>query len=247
VISGHEKRQNKSNRGKLIDNLERRTKQMMFGFKRELHRRLLGTAAGSPLTDLNTLNGIDETDGVFSAQAVGAQTNTIHGVSRGGSYLTVPGMQHQYATCSGSFSGVGLPAIASIYAAIEGLGGSPNTQMIASIAFAENIRRQLSAREQYVNGEKSNAEKPVLMLRGYKVRPTRDMNPSTTTGSHAISAYIIDFDSIHLLVQEWFTAGQFQSQFPGGYETSAAPVNLMCQLVAKSFGTSGIIINGDAW
>lgn len=247
VISGHEKRQNQSDRGKIIDILARRTKQMMFGFKREFHRRILGNSLTTPLTDLNTLNGIDESDGVFQNAAVGSQTNTIHGISRGGSYQSVPGMQHQYSTMSGSFSSNGLPGIANMLAAIEGIGGGGNVQIVASVQFAENIRRSLSAREQYVNGEKSGGEKPVLMYRGYKLRPTRDMNSSTTTGAHAISAYVLDFDHIHLLVQEWFRPGAFVSQFPGGYDTSAAPVHLMAQLVAKSFGTSGIIINGDAW
>lgn len=246
VVSGKEKLINRGNKRKLVDIVQRRATSTRNGYRRQLHKRLCGIA-GVGLLDVNSFNGIDYTDGFLENAAVGAQTNTIHTVSKG-NYLAVPGMQNQYVDGGGSFSSNGLNALDTILHQAMAIADTDG-KFVVSIAFAQNLKRALRTQERYVSEKEIDGGRMIMVYNGHPILMNRDMVTAGGDSAETISAMFIDFDAIKMLVNGdvWFKEGEFVSRFGSGQDTSAAPISLMCQLVAESVGSSGLIIDADAW
>lgn len=245
VISNHEKRINRGAEHKVIDLAEARTRNTLRGLRRQLHKRIFGMAS-SGLTDLVTLNGFDESTGVFESAAFGSQTNVVHGITKA---AAIAFFQNQRAAGAGSFSANGLTGLDHI--GIQGRSISDTGNKLRwyfSTSAIAHLKRAVRTNEQYIDTEKLDTGKLSLLYDGRPVRINRDMpNAGGTTTASPWSAVLVDHEAIKLYSQagEYFRMGEMKEL--SGYDVMAAGLHFMGQLMAPKISTSGVLYNAEIW
>jgi hypothetical protein len=248
LISGHDKRINRGSEHKLLDIVEERGKATMSAFRRQLHKRKWGLQ-NTGLSDINTLNGFDFTDGFLEAAAIGSQSNVVHGISKA-TYAFSVGWQNSVFDGAGSFNLNGLTGLDFMMIDImtkREIETGKACWYASTSAFA-NLKRAVRSQEQYVDARMLDTGMLSLTYNGYKVLPNRDMpNAGATTTADPWSFAFIDHESIKNTVNgsDYFRTGEFVSQ--SGYDVSAAPIHLMMQYMTDYLGTSAVLFDADAW
>lgn len=251
VISEKEKMQNRGS-SRIYDIAKERTRTSIAGARRQLHKRIWGLA--SILTDLNTLNGIDFADGFLEEQAVGAQTNIVHAVSKA-THATSLGWQNQSYDAAGSASANVLIAMASVAIQARSLMGAAERESTQDsqhwyahpTAFG-HLRRALGPREMYTGKDALDGSRLDLMSDGRPVHLNRDMPiAGTVTTGDPMSMAFIDHHWVYLRWQAGyvFDMGEFQS--PVNQLVSAMPIKWACQLATLFLGTSGVVFDAQVW
>ena len=254
VISEKDRWQNRGS-AKIYDKAKERTRTVIAGMRREQHKRIWGSG-GTGLTDLNTLNGIDYTDGVLEELAVGAQTNDVHNVDKG-NYQSSLGWQNQIYDAAGSFNSnglLGLTAVStqakSLLGSAEREGGAEDMQWYVHPTPFTWLKRAVRGQEQYMpkSGTAFDPGVAEFMYDGIPVAINRDM-PIAGASSTAdpMSIALIDHRWIRMRYQSGYVyqMGEFAS--PVNQLISAMPIKLVAQLECRFMGTSGIVFDAQAW
>lgn len=249
VISGHEQRINRGSQHKVLDIVSERTKAMMAAYRRQFHKRSWGLAS-SGLTDVNTLNGDDFSDGFLESIPPPGQTNSVHGVSKA-TYNFSVGWQNQAVDVANSFSANGLLALDELMVEIGTLKTVPTAKgcWYASRPGFRNLKRAVRSNERYIDQSTLDTGRLTLQYNGYMVEVNRDMPQGATSGLNdgEWSFVFLDHEMIYWLTNgpDYFRMGTFEVQ--SGYDVTAANCHLMGQWIAKYLGSSGVIINADGW
>lgn len=247
-------RETRRNRGKAaqIDILQARTKNALHAFRRNFHKRLWGTQDGTydeAFTDLNTLNGDDYSDGFLESAAVGAQSNSVHGLSK--STYNQIGWNHQYAAVGGAFGTAGLAALQLVTVQKDSIRMSNNGEWFGSVSAMANLKRALNSNERYVDAKKLDGGRLALEWNGEKMTVCRDLpNSGTVTGqsNQEWSFVYLDLDTIKFRPEkgDYFSTGKFR-EIPGTLDVRYAPIVLGGQLLATYLGNHVLIRGADTY
>ena len=239
------------NRGEaaVISILDSRTKAVMGAMRRNLLRKTVEGVDAGGFADWNTLNGITYANGFLEENAVGAQGNSVGGVSKA-TYSGIPGWQNQIADVNGSFNANGLQGLVDlrVETAAVSPGGEPHI-WLASRQGAKNLKRSLRAYERYVDEAKLDGGRMIQMWDGIRMETEYYMPTNTATHTTAvISFYLLNLDDIHYVFDSegYFDVSPFE-KISGEYDVRSANVRLYGQLVAKHLGSSGIAFDGETF
>ena len=248
VFSGHEGRINRG-KAKVLDLLQERVKDTYEGEREEIQTQILkGTIASK--SDLNTLNGIDDSTGFLEATAYGSQSHVVHNISKA-TYASAVHWNNQWVDGGGSFSSNGLDGLYDILTRVLVLGGNTaKLRWYLSIACANLLKRGLNSHEQYLSESELDGGRRVMAFGGVPVQPLSDSDlpiAGATSTATPVSAMLIDFEHINIVVQQgaWFASGPFEKQ--SGFEVKASFMNTMAQLRAKRLSTSALLTNANVW
>jgi hypothetical protein len=241
------------NRGEsaVISILDARTKAVMGAMRRNLLRKTVEGVDAGGFADWNTLNGATAAafTGFLEENAVGAQGNTVGGVSKA-TYSSIPGWQNQVADINNSFNANGLQALVDLRVETSAVspGGEPHI-WLASRQGMKNLKRSLRAFERYVDEAKLDGGRMVQVWDGIRMETEYYMPTDTATHSTAvISFYLLNLDDIHYIFDSegYFDVSPFE-KISGEYDVRSANVRLYGQLVAKHLGSSGIAYDGETF
>lgn len=204
--------------------------------------------------DLITLNGADNTDGIIEAAAVGAQVNTVCGLSKS-TYSTLAGFNNQFGDVQANFSSLGLPAIDLLALRIRKRAQGPlNLQGYASEAFMANYWRLLQPQERYgtdgVDAAKNGGSRIEAVVRGIPTCLVENMpDAGTATTAKPWSWLVLDHNSIQYDAQKGYLKKMYpvQSMAAAG---NLARVGYMAdagQTVPRLFSTSGVIVDAETY
>lgn len=251
VIAGKEERIN-SGKNAVASILDRREKAVMGGFRRKFNQQFFaGSVPG--FSALKTINGIDyASDGGFlEYAAVGAQTNTVGGLSKT-TYAALPGCQNQVYNCANSFNSNGLAAMIHCNQKIKARHplDQKGDAWFLSEAFSQNMKRSLMAYERYVDG--ASGKDPGQLFEMWDGVPcyveTYLPNAGASTVTYKVSAVCLSMDFLRTFwhPQGFFEMTEFKDCRPQ-QDVRAALVLVMCQNTIAHFGCQGLIYNGDTF
>lgn len=246
VITKKEEMENKGEKA-IVKIVEARMRSVMGMLRRELNKQiLLGTS--TVLTDINTLNG--DVGGFLEAEAVGAQTNTVGGVSKT-TYQNTPGWQNQLANAGGAFGTNGILVMqeASIRASSVAPMGEINCVILSEACMA-NYRRSLFAQERYINEKTLDGGRMQLAFGGAVVEADPQLSYTITGGTYAtkpLSGYMLNFDSIKMVFHRDGDFAVSPFEHISGTTARAAQLYVKCQLIADHLGSNAIIVDGDTY
>lgn len=240
----------------LLNRLALRMDNTEMGIMKEFEEQWL-QATNLKMSDLNPINGADSTDGFIEAAAVGAQTNTVHMVSKG-DYLTLPGFQNQFKDAAGSYATNGLVMHNQIIlatrnkAALAIKGTKPRGYVHENVA--DFYWRVLQPKEQLgpdaVSAAKNSGPKISFVTNGVEHRICNSMPAAgVATLTNPWSVLIAD----HARIQMRFRKGYKMKFIPltpsygagtlarVGYWVNAG------QTVIDYWGSSGVMVDANAF
>lgn len=240
AISGHEEFIN-SGESAILSMAETRVKSTANKLRREFCEHMTSGGVAS-WDDWNTLNGVDNAGGFLEENAVGAQTNSVGGISKT-TYSSTVGWQNQVFDGSGSFNANGLNGLYDLDTEVSTLAEeSADTVWLGSRSAMKNLKRALQANERYIDMDKIDGGRPAQFWNGVRIHTERYMPDSgTQTATDPISFYRLDPHSIFVL---WDPEGYFYNTdwetVSGEYEVRSCRIRCRGQLVANYLGSSGI-------
>lgn len=218
-------------------------------------RIVAGTGVG--FADWQTFNGIDSTTGFFERGAKGTQTNVVGGLSKA-TYNYTPGWQNPTVSMAGAL-GSNFYQFDTMVSSIRLL-GAPMDKLfgLGAQPFMDNVKRYLRAYERY-SDKPYDSGVPFEMFSGIKFYLDYYMpTAGASTATYPISAYIIDASNIplfwldkckvgtHELPDGHFGVGEWRPA-SGMQDVWVMPMACAGQVCADLLGTSGPIVNGNAY
>jgi hypothetical protein len=209
---------------------------------------LLGTV--SAWDDLVPVNGADNTDGIIEAAAVGAQTNTVHNLSKA-TFAALPGFNNQFFDGANSFSTNGFIGIDRVKLRAQNR-RMKNAQWrwYVTAEVAEFYHRGLVAQERYggsaVKGASQSGAELEFEMRGFPTCVVNNMPAAgSATTANPWSILLIDHEQIKYNAQRGYFDKQIplQAMWAAGSPTRAAYTVDAGQNVCRYFGTSGVIVD----
>lgn len=228
----------------IVKILETRFKSVMVGLKKELNAQIL--AGGSTvLPNFNTLNGVTNTGGFLEEEVflTGGQSNSVGGLSKA-TYATAF-WNNQSGTASSAYGTNGLVIMDNLSAAIGAYGGDTQV-VIMSIAGFANYKRVLQANERYIDPKVLDGGRMALAWGGAVVERDAAM-PVNTLGTNDITAYLLDFSGIKLVIHEEADFSVSEMVSVPGTAAKTAMVYFKGQLVADHLASQGLLIDGDTY
>lgn len=238
---------------KLIDIIKSRVENTELALMQQLERRLLRQQAIAAMSDINTLNGDDETGGFLEAGGgvtVGTQDNTVHNVSKL-TYASLVGFQNQIGDASGDASANLIGALARIHNRVqEGTKDATQLSGFVSLDAAENFIRLTQSQAQYGQG----AVDPIALTikaAGLTYKQCSNMpDAGTVTGSNndEWSFLIVDHAAIKLQILKglkfamtpWRDVG-------GGHDAKLCFFRFGGQLTIQDWRSSAVLIGADTY
>ncbi len=245
VISRKEELENSGEKA-VVKILEARMRSVMGQLRRELNKQILA-GNSTVLTRVNTLNGVSSTTGFLEDRAVGAQTNTVGGVSKT-VYQSTTGWQNQFRSAAGAFGTNGKTAMDRIWIGANSVAHMGEIDsIIMSEAGMSNYKRILFSQERYIDEKTLDGGRMALAFAGAMVEQDLDMPANAGVGVDEITAYFLNFDGIKLIMHRDsdFEVTPFEN-IPGSAARQAL-LHVKCQLVADHLGSQGILVNGDTF
>jgi hypothetical protein len=240
---------------KILSKLESRTKETIAAYEKEFQDQLL-TAGVASLSDINHLNGTDYTDGILEEDAIGSQSNEVCNVTKNAFERANPGLQNQRGNAAGSFSSNGLDQMQAIDLDIETKirdrkGGAPtNIKIYMSRACHLNLKKTLQSSERYADGSANAGTMPqVYGSLGAPIVPMGTGLPSSggVTTSTPWSAMWLDHGAIGWYEHPGHTFGQLPFRDISGHMVKAMFFTLFGQFAPRYYGTSGLLVDAEAW
>lgn len=239
-------------RAKIISKLEERIKDTHDGIRAEIEEQDLITGLAA-MSDLVPTNGADDTGGMIEDAAVGSQTNTVHGISKG-SFLTLPGWQNQFFNAGGSFSASGLAGMFDIQVRIKKLAKGagklihrPDIKVYGSINGVVNYKRSLFPQERWVDNTKPNAGNEAMMFGDWPIETVDLPNAGTATTALPWTFLFKDWGGMHFTGQKGWVMKMDEFRWISGHVVRGAYLHLFGQNTARYYGTSGVLVNGEVF
>ena len=231
-----------------IELAARRTKAVMSAAKRQWEKHMIqGDVA--QFDDFLTLNGAASAQvGLLEEVAYGSQVVNVGGFNKG-TFSALPGANNQFFDCGNSFNSAGLTGLyrTIIKAKARATDDLAGMTVLCSEKGMENYKRTIQANERYIvnSGDDSlDATAMNLLINGVPAQVTTNMKST-------VSFYIIDLNAIYFMWSKVLRDGYFSmSDFDpvgNGYSVRVAEILVRGQLWVESFGSSGVISNGDTF
>ena len=239
---------NNGGRLQTIDMATERVSAVMGKAKREFEQHMLiGGVAG--YEDFYTLNGIDYADGVLENVAPGSQNNVIGGFSKA-TFATLPGTQNQFADLGGAFGTNGnLMLTRIITKAKPRTGHQKNMCVLISENGMEHYKRTLFAKERYATGDDLDSQNLELYINGTKALISPVLG--SFGGATPITVMLVDINEIHFCWSNVRQGGYFSlgdwKEVGNGYDVRVCKIKVRGQTWVKSWASSGILTNGEAY
>jgi hypothetical protein len=247
VFSWVDEAKNKG-KAKHIDIIETRVKDTESRMRREFETQLLkGTQAS--MSDLNTLNGADNSGGFIEEDAIQSQGNTVHGLSKS-TYSTLPGFQNQIASIANDFSAGGIAALQEMHIRVQEITEDPTKlRGFASIAGAINYNTAVQANERYIT--QRDAVRTGLMINGVEYQISSlmpDDGTQTINVNNKWSFLLLDMDAICFQAFNGllFNMTPFRD-VGGGHLVKAAFHQVAGQLTISNWGSSALGQGGETY
>jgi hypothetical protein len=252
VLTRSEELSNKGERA-IVSILEARMKSVMGALQREVEKQLVSNAS-TVLTNLLTLNGNNgansggSTTGFLEDGAVGAQTNTVGGLSKG----TFERLNNQFKSSSGTLS---IADMTDLYIScqINSPNGKGPDLIICSQAFFAAYKALIQQQERYIDDAQLDAGRLSLMFHGAAMHVDPFMgasvqNPggSAPTGDSINSAYYLNTEYIKLAFD---SAAQFEMddfEHVSGYASRSANIYTRMQIYFSHLASQGLHVNAEA-
>jgi hypothetical protein len=251
-ISGNELRKN-AGQAKIADMAKSREMNTKRSFERSMQTGILrGTSPA--FTDIVPLDGDGNTDGTIQGLAVGSQNNTYYGLAAKTPYVSLPGMQNQYATAGGSFATAGLRGLYGLLArarAIREGGGvdlpEPKHQWYFSPACYELYKASLTSLERFASADKLDGGRIAETYQGVGINIIRGALGASGLPTNW-SALLIDHAAVDFIchAQRDNVQGEWKSMEAAQMDAIVAHRGWMGQLFVKYLGTHGVLINAEA-
>ena len=241
LISVRDEDQN-SGKAQMIKLIEGRIKDSELGLRAQFEQQTLRGDVAS-MSDLITWNGFDFTTGFFERTAVGAQSNTVHGVSKL-TFATLPHFQNQRGQVS-PFSTSGLTTMFAAETDIDDIltdEMSPSRMGYFSKAGINNYKRAVGINEIYQIGSSplDGGVRPVK-FGSYEMRTTSRLpNAGSDTVNFPWTAVFADFamNKFVMMKQKWFKLSKFKEV--SGHDVRAAFYSIFGQNRTEAFGSTFI-------
>jgi hypothetical protein len=250
VLTRSEELSNKGERA-IVSILEARMKSVMGSLQREVEKQLVANSS-TILTNLLSLNGHNGTNaggattGFLEDGAVGAQTNTVGGLSK----ATFERLNNQYATSGGTLS---IADMTNLYISCQI--NSPNGRgpdlIICSQDYFATYKGLIQANnERYIDDSVLDAGRLSLMFSGAALHVDPFLGSTVQngagtdpTGDSIIGAYFLNTDYIKLAFD---SAAQFEMddfEHVSGYASRSANIYTRMQIYFTHLASQGLHVN----
>ena len=247
------KKEELSNRGEraIVSIAEARLKSVMGMLKREFEKQIIANSS-TVLTELNTLNGSSAAsgstgsganEGFLEAAAVGLQSNTVGGLSKG----TFSEFNNQFSNFGGGLTATNdiVDRLTELYIECQNNtpAGTPNL-ILASSASYRFYKSALFDVTRYMPEDTQDGGRLSLMYAGAKMYV--DPFLPVGTGADAISMYMLNTKYMkHVYDTEaYFTMGDFENVT--GYASRSANIMTRCQLVTDHLKSQALVTNAES-
>lgn len=229
-----------------------------------LHRqwtRQIVAGGGSGFSQWGTLNGIDYSTGVFERTAVGAQSNTVGGLSKS-TYAFAIGWNNVVVDMSNAF-GTNSFRLFQALTQINRHKDSGKKVWLLSDAGTVNLQRSVQGQVMYVSEKDRDAGRTVPTYGGVKIYTETQMPVSTATGGASTNTYpltgiCLDTEDIYCA---WYQGVNMEGhKLPSGYfgvgnwapingQTGifGCPIMVAGQLITTDMGSSAAVIRGETY
>ena len=239
----------------MISILEAKSQGAAGGLMREQHKQSVAGGVvpftNKPTRKAATLNGRDYAvagaQGYLEGVDPVSQVHTVGTVDKTGAYtagkLNWVNQFSDVTAGGGTFGSDGLQAFdnMTIAARTIRMGGAEGMFWLLNKATFANLKRALRVNERYMETKKLDGGRLVMAWDGADVEVSEYVPANL--------GYMLNTEEIYYnwLGDNRFSVGDFVDGRAGGYQVKRGSIRLAYQLVAKSMGTSGMIINCDTY
>lgn len=249
VLTRSEELSNKGERA-IVSILEARMKSVMGALQREVEKQLVANSS-TVLTNLLTLNGHNganaggSTTGFLEDGAVGAQTNSVGGLSKG----TFERLNNQFKTSSGTLS---IADMTDLYIScqINSPNGKGPDLIICSQDYFASYKALIQQQERYIDDAQLDAGRLSLMFHGASLHVDPFLGAAIQngagtdpTGDNIIGAYFLNTEYIKLAFD---SAAQFEMddfEHVSGYASRSANIYTRMQIYFTHLASQGLHVN----
>lgn len=246
VISGHEDRVNRGPE-KIVALWEERVENSHLGMRLEFVEQLFA-GDQSRVSDMLSLNGIDNTDGLLEEDTVGNQSNEVHTLSKT-TFASGYAWQNQLRDIINSAS---ENAVDALYGLITDIRRKTRDfskhRWYWTLALAGHMKKLVAPNEMYMKESDLDQGRRVMMFGGIPVEESMFLpTDGTTTTTYPMSALLLDHANVYWLENTgfWFKMGPVRER--DQKDVQAAFIHSMGQLCARDLYTSGIAVRGETW
>jgi hypothetical protein len=247
VITEKEELSNKGERA-IVSIAEARMKSVMGMLQREFEKQVIA-GTSTVLTELNTLQGANTTNGFLEHEAFGSQTNSVGGISK----AAFPNdFQNQVVQCAAGFgggAGTGIANLTDLYIACQNRtpnAGAPDL-ILASPTMYSLYKGLLYNNERFIGEDTLDGGRLALAFHGAQMYvdpflPAGAAAPST----QAVSGYALNTDYLRLAMDTDANFKMSDFETISGYCARSAKIYVRCQLYAQHLASQGLICNAEA-
>lgn len=244
VVTKKEELENQGEKA-IVKIVEARMRSVMGMLRRELNKQIL-VGNSTVLSNINTLNGA--AGGFLEAETVGAQVNTVGGISKS-TYSTTRGWQNQVFDVAADFEANGIRGMQEIAIKAGSVAPMGEIQLVLlSESAMANYRRALFNQERYINEKTLDAGRMQLAFGGAVVEQDFELGfsyASSAFGTAPLSGYMINFDAIKMIMHSDADFAVSPFEHITGTTARAAQLYVKMQLIADHLGSCGVLFNGD--
>lgn len=232
-----------------------------MGLLQRLWSQRFVAGIGSGFTDWITFNGIDFSTGVFERTAVGAQSNTIGGLSKS-TYSFAIGWQNVVADMANAYGANQTQLYNAVVQTKKHKDGGKKVWVFSPQGMV-NQKRAVQANERYMSAKALDSGMPVEYYHGIRMFMEPQMPVSTASGGSAtqtypITAYLWDCDDIFVkwskavktdaftLPDGFFGMGDWR-QISGEQLVMGCPIMVGGQTIVTDMGSSAVVIRGETY
>jgi hypothetical protein len=240
VITRKEELSNKGERA-IVRIAEARLKQTMGMFKREIEKQLIA-GSSTILTDLQTLNGIDDATGWFEDVAFGSQLNTVGGIAKSGFPTS-----WQNQTQDGSFAANGLKKMQQLLIDCQQFAPEGDVDLILASPISYGLYKdELQQLERYTSAteERNMVGRLALQFNGAAMYIEPNLGFTGSLGNKG-SMYFLNSKlfSVYFDKDAKFELGDMESI--SGYAAMSAQIALRMQICSSNLSGHGFLINAE--
>jgi hypothetical protein len=241
VITKKEELSNKGERA-VISIADARMKSVLGMLKREWElQSIRGTS--TVLTELETLNGIDNTTGWLEQDAFGAQTNTVGGLSK--TTYASSNWQNQSFDVASNFSANGLGGMTELMIQTQIYAPEGTVDLILASPNSYRLYKSvLQAQERYMPKETVlDGGRLALAFNGALMYVENNLGTGTAANP---SMYFLNTKSMKVVFDSEANFSMSDFEHKSGYAAREAQMFVRTQLVADHLASLGLLYDAEA-
>jgi len=254
VISSEEADMSSASNEEQAEIASRRLQKTLPSFRRELEEHVWKM---NKFANYGGLNGSDSSSGFVEHRAIGAQTNSLGGLSKV-THATTPGIQNLFYDAAGSANANLLKGIHTLQTRARMYGGSPGDRCwFASESGLVNYRNIIGANERFMSKDALDAGRMELAIGGSPVIPNLYMpNSGAVTGGADSEWSFLHWDfmagffkwSVSGITDGYFGRTKWRGVSGQYVDVRVMHVKLRGQFVfVGGLNACGLMIGADTW